>query len=125
MDSSNLYSFSEKTSKGTESSKRTKRDQGGAYSSSSKKTSSVEEEASPRPPGVKTYKGKAKMRVPSEESEASSLFIFERMWEIKEKDLAWKERLSKQRLVDSLIAKTELSELELNLKNKLIAEMLG
>lgn len=124
MDPSNPYSFSEKTSKGTESPKRTKRDEGGAYSSSSKKTSPVEEEASPRPPGVKASKGKAKKRDTSEESEASSLLKFERMWEIKEKDLAWKERLSKQRLVDSLIAKTELSELELSLKNKLIAEML-
>ncbi|KAL1219437.1 Glutathione S-transferase T3 [Cardamine amara subsp. amara] len=112
-------------SKGNERFKRTKVDEGSAYSSSLNTTSHVEEEASRRPPGVKASKGKAKKSGTSEESEGSSLLKFERMWEIKEKDTAAREILSKQRLLYSLIAKIELSEPKLNLKNKLIAEMLG
>ncbi|KAL1208085.1 Glutathione S-transferase T3 [Cardamine amara subsp. amara] len=113
------------TSKGNDKSKRTKLTEGGTYSSSSNTTCNVDEEACRRPPGVKASKGKAKKSGTSEESEASSLLKFERMWALKEKDTGARERLSKQRLLDSLIAKTDLSEPKLNLKNKLIAEMLG
>ena len=48
------------------------------------------------------------------------------MWEIRQKDFTLKEKLNKQRLLDSLIAKTEpLTELETTLKNKLINDMLA
>ena len=48
---------------------------------------------------------------------------FQRMWDIKKKDLAVKERLSKMKLLDSLIAKQELAEYEEALKKKLINEL--
>lgn len=48
------------------------------------------------------------------------------IWEIQQKDYADKDKLNKQKLLESLIAKTEpLSELEMALKNKLINEMLA
>ncbi|XP_010418258.1 PREDICTED: glutathione S-transferase T3-like isoform X5 [Camelina sativa] len=51
---------------------------------------------------------------------------FQRMWEIKQKDYALQEKLSKHRLLDTLLSKTEpLSEMEMALKNKLINDMLS
>ncbi|XP_023644370.1 glutathione S-transferase T3-like [Capsella rubella] len=51
--------------------------------------------------------------------EGKALLEFQGMWEIKE-------RLSKNKLLDSLLAKTEpLSDMELALKNKLINDMLS
>ncbi|KAF3554206.1 hypothetical protein F2Q69_00011820 [Brassica cretica] len=48
------------------------------------------------------------------------------MWEMRTKDLAFKDKLSNKKLLDSLIAKKEpLTELEMALKNKLITEMLS
>nr|VDD57801.1 unnamed protein product [Brassica oleracea] len=47
------------------------------------------------------------------------------MWNINKEDLAMKERLSKMKLLDSLIAKQEpLAEYEVALKKKLITELL-
>lgn len=60
-----------------------------------------------------------------EEEEKERLEI-QNMWELRQKDFALKEKLNKQKLLDSLIAKTDpLSELESALKNKLISDMLG
>ncbi|CAA7014599.1 unnamed protein product [Microthlaspi erraticum] len=61
------------------------------------------------------------------ESEATSpLTVFQRMWDIKKKDLAMKERLANMRLLEVLIAKREpLSQMELALKNKLLDYMLA
>ncbi|KAG2310725.1 hypothetical protein Bca52824_022282 [Brassica carinata] len=51
---------------------------------------------------------------------------FQSMWSIKKHDLDMKERLSKMRLVESLIAKQEpLAEYEEALKKKLITELLS
>jgi len=48
------------------------------------------------------------------------------MWEVKEKDLTVKERLSKQKLLDSLLNRSDgLSEMEIQLKNSLIQEYLS
>ena len=48
------------------------------------------------------------------------------MWSIKKEDMAMKERLSKMKLLDSLIAKPEpLHEYEEALKKKLIYDLLS
>ncbi|KAL9299026.1 hypothetical protein AtNW77_Chr2g0227071 [Arabidopsis thaliana] len=48
------------------------------------------------------------------------------MWEVKEKDLIVKERLSKQKLLDNLLNRSDgLSEMEIQLKNSLIQEYLS
>ena len=48
------------------------------------------------------------------------------MWSIKKEDFAMKERLSRMKLLESLIAKQEpLAEYEEALKKKLISELLS
>lgn len=48
------------------------------------------------------------------------------MWSIKKEDLAIKERLSKMKLLDSLLAKQEpLADYEEALKKKIITELLS
>ncbi|KAG2327621.1 hypothetical protein Bca52824_010349 [Brassica carinata] len=55
----------------------------------------------------------------------NSLNEFRSMWDIKQKDLAVKERLSKMSLLDSLIAKKELlADCEEALKKKLISDLM-
>ncbi|KAF2536292.1 hypothetical protein F2Q68_00022669 [Brassica cretica] len=72
-----------------------------------------------RPPGVKFAKANGKKRKAEER-----LSEFEGMWSIKKEDLAIKERLSKMKLLDSLIAKVQpLAEYEEALKKKLINEL--
>ncbi|KAF3537624.1 hypothetical protein F2Q69_00024869 [Brassica cretica] len=69
-----------------------------------------------RPVGVKAAKAKGRRKATASED----------CWDIRQKDFALKEQLNKQKLLDSLIAKTEpLSELEIALKNKLITDMLS
>ncbi|KAF8047749.1 hypothetical protein N665_2846s0007 [Sinapis alba] len=81
-----------------------------------------EDEAMARPIGVKAAKAKAKRSVGEE---GNNLQKFQLMWELKAKDLAMKDKLSKTKLLDSLLAKAEpLSDLEVALKNRLITEML-
>lgn len=54
-----------------------------------------------------------------------TLSKFEGMWEIKQKDLVSKERVTTKRLLESLLAKKEaLDESEVALKKKLIDELL-
>ncbi|KAL0674822.1 hypothetical protein Bca4012_002803 [Brassica carinata] len=82
-----------------------------------------EDEPMARPMGVKAAKTKAKRPMGEE---GKNLQELRQMWEIKAKDLIMKDKLSKTKLLDSLLAKTEpLSELEVALKNKLITEMLS
>ena len=46
------------------------------------------------------------------------------MWDIKKQDLASKEKRSDKKLLDSLVARSNtLSEVEIELKNKLIRNM--
>lgn len=85
----------------------------GADSSSSQGTDTK------RPAGVKAAKARGKKTLVEE----NSLNDFQFMWDIKQMDLAQKERLSKLSLLDFLIAKKEpLAEYEEALKKKLISE---
>ncbi|KAG2327323.1 hypothetical protein Bca52824_010051 [Brassica carinata] len=80
--------------------------QGAEASSSPQDTPGDQEE---RPPGVKAAKGKKKKNVEGKET----LSQFQTMWKIKQKDLVSKERLSKMRILESLLAKKDgLDEFE-------------
>ncbi|KAL1194016.1 hypothetical protein V5N11_008775 [Cardamine amara subsp. amara] len=112
-------------------SKRRKLDEGSAQSSSSQVGVIGEDEAIGRPPGVKAAKATAKRSarkaagLGNEESE-KLLLECKKMWVIKQQDLAMREKLSKNKLLDSLLAKSEpLSDIEITLKNKLITDMLS
>ncbi|KAF8104440.1 hypothetical protein N665_0172s0070 [Sinapis alba] len=88
------------------------------------------EEAMARPVGVKAAKAKGKKTVSKKatlEEEEKERIEFRSIWDIKQANFALKATLNKQKLLDSLIAKTEpLSELEIALKkNKLINDMLA
>ncbi|KAF3496830.1 hypothetical protein DY000_02054251 [Brassica cretica] len=74
------------------------------------------DQATTHPPGVKASKQKNK-------AAGKVMFEFQRMWDIKKEDLTVKERLSKMKLLDSLIAKQELAEYEEALKKKFINEL--
>ncbi|XP_013617311.1 PREDICTED: uncharacterized protein LOC106323787 [Brassica oleracea var. oleracea] len=106
--------FEAATREKTRSGKRRKLDEG----SQSETSHAVEEE---RPPGVKAAKGKNK-NVKWEER----LSQFQTMWEIKQKDLVSKDRLSRNRILDRLLAKQEpLDEVENDVVKKLLAELLN
>ncbi|XP_048609749.1 glutathione S-transferase T3-like [Brassica napus] len=84
-----------------------------------------EDDQGSRPVGVKAAKAKAKRSVRKVTLEEEGR-EFKSIWEIKQKDFEFKDKLNKQKLLDSLIAKKEpLDELELALKNKLINDMLA
>ncbi|XP_048620029.1 glutathione S-transferase T2-like [Brassica napus] len=107
------------------SSKRRKLDDQSAQSSSFVPGCQGEDEAMTRHVGVKAAKARGKSKVKASEKEVKPLVEFQSIWEIRQKDFVLKEKLNKQKLLDSLIAKTEpLSELEIALKNKLINDML-
>ncbi|KAF3575071.1 hypothetical protein F2Q69_00060466 [Brassica cretica] len=58
--------------------------------------------------------------------EGKEMSEFQTMWRIKQQDLAMKQKLSKMKLLDSLIAKQEpLADYEEALKKKLINEFLS
>ncbi|KAG2314213.1 hypothetical protein Bca52824_017335 [Brassica carinata] len=90
-----------------------------SYQTSHANKRTVEE----RPPGVKAAKGKKKKKnVEGKETVAE----FQTMCEIKQQDLAQKERLAKMKLLDSLLAKQgPLASYEEDLKKKLINEFLS
>ncbi|XP_033131635.1 glutathione S-transferase T3-like [Brassica rapa] len=108
-------------------SKRRKLDDQGSQSATYLQGNHVEDEA--RPVGVKSSKAKGKKSVSKQatlEEEEKERKELQNVWELRQKDFAFKDMLNKQTLLDSLIAKTEpLSELELALKNKLISDMSG
>ncbi|XP_010485010.1 PREDICTED: glutathione S-transferase T3-like [Camelina sativa] len=81
--------------RGYENSKRTKLDVSGTYSSSSNTTSRVEEETEERPPGVKASKSKTKKTARGEATQGDSLPKLQQAWEIREKEIAARERISK------------------------------
>ncbi|KAF3604870.1 hypothetical protein DY000_02050604 [Brassica cretica] len=59
-------------------------------------------------------------------SDGKSLSEYQSMWNINMQDLAIKEKLSKMKLLDSLLAKTEsLLDYEEALKKKLITDLLS
>uniref|UniRef100_A0A0D3BFK2 No apical meristem-associated C-terminal domain-containing protein n=1 Tax=Brassica oleracea var. oleracea TaxID=109376 RepID=A0A0D3BFK2_BRAOL len=87
-------------------------------SSHANETRTDEEE---RSPGVKAAKGK-KTKVEGKDR----ISEFQTMWSTKQQDLVIKERLSKMRLTDSLLAQKEpLADYEEALKKKLINELLS
>ncbi|KAF2554902.1 hypothetical protein F2Q68_00013336 [Brassica cretica] len=82
-----------------------------------------DDEAMDRLIGVKAAKAKTKRPVGEEVKIPQG---FKDMWEMRTKDLAFKDKLSNKKLLDSLIAKKEpLTELKVVLKNKQITEMLS
>ncbi|KAG2304212.1 hypothetical protein Bca52824_032863 [Brassica carinata] len=86
------------------------------------------EEAMARPVGVKAAKAKGKKPVSKQatlEEEEKDRKEFQSIREIRQADFALKATLNKQKLLESLLAKTEpLTELEITLKNKLINDLL-
>ena len=74
-----------------------------------------------RPAGVKASKVRGKKTM----SEENSVNGFQSMWDIKQKELEVKERLSKMSILDSLIAKKEpLADYEEALKKKFISDLM-
>uniref|UniRef100_A0A0D3EBJ9 Uncharacterized protein n=1 Tax=Brassica oleracea var. oleracea TaxID=109376 RepID=A0A0D3EBJ9_BRAOL len=84
-------------------------------------TSHASESMTDRPPGVKSAKANGKKRNAEER-----LSEFSGMWSIRKENMAIKERLSKMKLLDRLLAKVEpLDESEKTLKQKLINELVS
>ncbi|KAF8097989.1 hypothetical protein N665_0277s0009 [Sinapis alba] len=82
----------------------------------------VFDEGTTRPPSVKVAKARGKKTM----VEGKEEYEFQTMWTIKKQDLAMKGRLSKMKLLDSLIAKPEpFADYEEALKKKLINELLS
>ncbi|XP_010431695.1 PREDICTED: glutathione S-transferase T3-like [Camelina sativa] len=85
-----------------------------------------DDEAMPPPPPRVQASSQAIPQRNTSTVEGEDKSEFQRMWEIKQKDYALQEKLSKHRLLDTLLSKTEpLSEMEMALKNKLINDMLS
>ncbi|KAF8055969.1 hypothetical protein N665_1279s0003 [Sinapis alba] len=103
-------------------SRRRKFEDGAEACSEAKETeSAVGDEGTTRPIGVKAAKARGK----KPKVEGKELAEFQTMWRIKQEDLTLKEKLSKMKLLDSLIAKQEpLADYEEALKKKLINELL-
>nr|ABD65000.1 hypothetical protein 26.t00020 [Brassica oleracea] len=111
------------SSKTQGSAKRRKCDDGAQSSSShmNETTTAEDDQERNRPPGVKAAKGHDKKKM----AERKALSEFQDMWSIKKEDMAMKERLSKMKPLDSLLAKqVPLAEYEEALKKKLINELL-
>ncbi|KAG2283449.1 hypothetical protein Bca52824_054669 [Brassica carinata] len=98
-------------------------------SSTSVPVSHGEDEAMARPEGVKAAKTKGKKperKQATLEVEEKEKMEFQSFWEIRQKDFTLKATLNKQKLLESLVVKSEpLSELEMQLKNKLITDLLA
>ncbi|XP_013633050.1 PREDICTED: glutathione S-transferase T3-like [Brassica oleracea var. oleracea] len=107
------------------SGKRRKLDDGAHSSTSapSENNTAETDQATTRPPGVKASKRHGKQKT---KAEGKSISEYQTMLSIRKEDLTMKERLSKIKLLDSLIAKPEpLAEYEEALKQKLITELLS
>ncbi|XP_048611626.1 glutathione S-transferase T3-like [Brassica napus] len=75
-----------------------------------------------RPPGVKASKARGK----NPQAEEKRLSDFQSMWSIKQNDLAMKERLSKMRILENLLAKDPpLADYEEVIMKKLINELMS
>ncbi|XP_048613272.1 glutathione S-transferase T3-like [Brassica napus] len=84
-------------------------------------TCSLADDGTTRPPGVKAEKARGKKQVGDEKE----LDEFQKMWRIKQEDLVIKEKLSKMKLLDRIMAKQEpLDADEEARKKKLINELL-
>lgn len=121
----NDQKWSDLSSARTEGSSKRRKCDDGSYSASSQANendSAVADEGNTRPMGVKAAKARGKKL----KDEGKELSQFQTMWRIKQEDLATKEKLSKMKLLDSLLAKPEpLADCEESLKKKLINELLS
>uniref|UniRef100_A0A0D3A978 No apical meristem-associated C-terminal domain-containing protein n=1 Tax=Brassica oleracea var. oleracea TaxID=109376 RepID=A0A0D3A978_BRAOL len=102
------------------SSKKRKSEEGSQSASSkgNETDSALDDEGTIRPPGVKAAKGRGKKPV--------ELSDFKTVWSIKKQVLDMKERLSKIKLLDSLIGKQgPLADYEEALKKKLVDELMS
>ncbi|XP_013632690.1 PREDICTED: uncharacterized protein LOC106338206, partial [Brassica oleracea var. oleracea] len=119
------------TSKTHGSAKRRKCDDGAQSTTSNgtETTNGEEDQGATRPPGVKAAKGQRKKKDVADGkkkdlADGKKLYEFEGMCSIKREDLAMKEKLSKMKLLESLIAKPEpLADYEEALKKKLITDL--
>ncbi|XP_024013668.1 glutathione S-transferase T3-like [Eutrema salsugineum] len=106
--------------------KRRKCDEGAVHSP---QTETGGEDTSARPPGVKAAKaakGKKKSPSASDQEEARAYADMRSMWDIKQVDLDRKDKISKQNLLEKLLARPgPLSENEIVLKDNLIAALLS
>uniref|UniRef100_A0A0D3DQN6 Myb-like domain-containing protein n=1 Tax=Brassica oleracea var. oleracea TaxID=109376 RepID=A0A0D3DQN6_BRAOL len=95
-----------------------------SHSASSKcpeANSTDDDETTNRPPGVKAAKAGSKKKM----GDGKDLSKFQTIWSIKKEDLALKEKLSKIKLLETLIAKQgPLADYEETLKQKLITELM-
>ncbi|KAG2257236.1 hypothetical protein Bca4012_094413 [Brassica carinata] len=83
--------------------------------------STDDDETTNRPPGVKAAKAGSKKKM----GDGKDLSKFQTIWSIKKEDLALKEKLSKIKLLETLIAKQgPLADYEETLKQKLITELM-
>uniref|UniRef100_A0A1J3G2K0 Glutathione S-transferase T3 n=1 Tax=Noccaea caerulescens TaxID=107243 RepID=A0A1J3G2K0_NOCCA len=84
---------------------------------------SVDGQATERPPGVKAAKNRGKKKV-EEGKSVLDLEKLESVWSIKKADMALRERVSKMAMLESILAKKEpLSEIDEAIKQKLFSEM--
>uniref|UniRef100_A0A0D3CC36 Myb-like domain-containing protein n=2 Tax=Brassica oleracea var. oleracea TaxID=109376 RepID=A0A0D3CC36_BRAOL len=109
----------------TEGSLKRRKCEDGSHSASSQANltdTGEDDHVTNRPLGVKASKTRGKKPL----VEGKEVAEFESMWSIKKQDLAFKERLSKMKLLESLFAKKDpLAEYEEALKKKLITELLS
>ncbi|XP_013595071.1 PREDICTED: uncharacterized protein LOC106303312 [Brassica oleracea var. oleracea] len=89
--------------------------------------SALDDEGTRRPPGVKAAKKSSKERLSKKTvDDGKELAHFDTMCTLKKQDLVVKERVSKIKLLDSLIAKQDpLADYEEALKKKLIHELMS
>ncbi|XP_023641247.1 glutathione S-transferase T3-like [Capsella rubella] len=100
------------------SSKRSKLDAEGAYSSSS-----TNDGVEVRPPGVKASKKKGKTPLMSNDVEDSGKVKLDRIIAMKDKEQAAKERQGKMKVLQSLLNKTDLTPAQVILRDKLQDQM--
>ncbi|KAG2283245.1 hypothetical protein Bca52824_054465 [Brassica carinata] len=107
--------------KNESTSKRRKFEDGSHSASSQVPENAVDVDGTSRPPGVKASKARGK----NPQAEEKQLSDFQSMWSIKQNDLAMKERLSKMRILENLLAKDPpLADYEEVIMKKLINELM-
>ncbi|XP_024004056.1 glutathione S-transferase T3-like [Eutrema salsugineum] len=110
--------------KESEGKKRKKGDDCSQASATSQHQSYEEDSSVVRPPGVKAAKNARSKRSAPDKDDGKEVSDVVTMWEIKQHDLAMKDKLSKQKLLDSLVLRTDsLTEKEMVVKEKLLNEL--
>ncbi|XP_048615814.1 glutathione S-transferase T3-like [Brassica napus] len=108
--------------KNESTSKRRKFEDGSHSASSQVPENPAAVDGTSRPPGVKASKARGK----NPQAEEKRLSDFQSMWSIKQNDLAMKERLSKLRILENLLAKDPpLADYEEVIMKKLINELMS